>query len=295
MRVTTKMQFEQLGLQGQSLRGDAARSRAEIASGKKVMDFGTDAAAARRVMIREGMLREIDSRRTVTNEANLLLSQQDATLSDIANVGRRLYEMTIQFSNDSYTGEDRDRAIDEVAHLRERLVELGNTQSQGRYVFGGLATASPPFDATGAYSGDTLSLRLPVGDGATVEATLAGGAPFIDAATGANIFDTLDALEAALGNDDSAQVGALVDQSQANNETVFGAMQLVGHRMERVEDVEVALDNVELSTASALSSDLDTDITEAIIDLRKSETALEAALRMTAQVEQLNLMNFVGG
>lgn len=268
----------------------------QVSTGMRINKVSDDVSAARRSLRAESLLRDVESNRQTLNHGEHLLGVADAALGDVSNLVQRVAEMSVQFANDTYNTQDRLQAADELTQIRARLLELSNTQDDGRYVFGGLGGAQPPYDATGAFVGDTEQLELVVGRGARVEATLSGGVPFVagpSSTTGPTMFQTIDALETALRADNGAAVGALVDEIRGHEDRIRQARQVIGHRFERIEHVRQALDQVELTASQTLETDRDADLTDSIIQLRQAEAGLQGALMVTARLDALNLMNFL--
>lgn len=293
MRITTSMMYRQADLNIARRRMEVARAGEQIATGRKLNSLGDDPAAVRRVLRDESALRGVESRRRTVGEAEQLLSGADHTLAGISEATARVRELAVQLANDTYSADDRRAGADELVQIRARLVELGNTQIGERRIFGGLSGAQPPFDATGAYQGDSGALEVPLGPGVRVEATLEGGRPFTDPGGGPSLFATLDALETALRADNGAAVSALIDEARGGHDRVADARQAVGHRLERLENVRDALDRTELLASATLAVERDTSFEDAVTRLYESETGLRAALMMTSRMEGLNLTNFL--
>lgn len=294
MRVTNSMLYRQSLDALDHHRQDAARLQTSISSGRKLQSLGDDTSAVRATLRSESQLRDIEISRKGIDDADRLLAETDSTLDSIGKVADRVLELTVQFANDTYTPADRAEAVQEVQQIRERLVELANSRSGERYLFGGLGSAAPPYDALGVFSGDTNALEIPVGRGATIEATVAGGTPFEDPAGGPSLFTTLDNLEAALGTDDGATIGgAVLDEIHDHLTRISETRQEVGHRFERLETLKGALDRSELTASSTLADERDTDLPAAVLALQQTELGLQAALQITARLSDLNLMSFL--
>ena len=293
MRVSTSMMYQQAQRAVSEQRTAVNEAQREIATGRKLNRISDDAQAARRVLRAESLLQDIQANRESLDQGEHLLSLADDALADVTNLVQRVAEMSVQFSNDTYNTQDRTKAADELVQIRERLIELANSEENGRYLFGGLASAAAPFDATGVFSGDTGQVEVPVGRGARVEVTLPGGEPFVDPAGGPTLFTTIDSLETALRADNGPAVGVLIDEVRGHEDLLRQSRQTVGHRFERIENVRSALERVELTAVGTLNRDRDADLTASIIQLQEAENGLQGALLVTARLDQLNLMNFI--
>ena len=295
MRVSTSMLFGSKSLTHGRLQSEGLKLQEQIATGRRVSSLGDDPGDVTRTLRGESVLRETKARRRSVDEAEALLQHSEATLTEARHLSERVHELTVQFANSTYNASDRREAAEEIGQIRERMAEIANRQVDGRYLFGGRASAGAPFDTTtGAFTGDTEVLEIPVARGARIEATLPGGEPFAPPAPGQNgFFDTLDDLEAALRADDGVAISALADETRALGDRIDDGLQRIGHRYDRLSTVKDALDSVELSTEAALSAVRDTDISEAVFRLRQNEAQMQAALQMTGRITELSLTNYL--
>lgn len=293
MRISSGMIYQQSLDSIDKHRRDASRLQNSISSGVRLHSLGDDTGAVRNVLRAEAQIRDVENSRKGIDDADRLLAETDSNLDSIGKVTDRILELTVQFANDTYSAADRAEAVQEIRQIRSRMVELANTQSNGRYLFGGLGSGAAPYDAAGVFTGDTGALEIPVGRGATVEATVSGGQPFEDPNGGPSIFTTMDNLETALATDDGATIGAVLDEVHGHITRISETRQEVGHRFERIETLRGALDRAELSAASTLADERDTDLPSAVLALQQSELGLQAALQITSRLSDLNLMNFL--
>jgi flagellar hook-associated protein 3 FlgL len=294
MRVSTTQQFR-LGLTtSNARRSELIRVQEQLATGRRVNSFAEDPVASRKILKEEANLRVAESFRRTGFEAQLSLENAESVLATANDVLQRAYELALQQANDTNDQADRAAAADEIRQIRERVVELANTERNGRYLFSGLGNVADPFADDGTFSGDTGRLSVPVGRGATLDATVGGGEGFVDPAGGPNTIETLVELENALRANDGAAVAGLVDEVLATSERATAARQQIGQRLQRLENVFDALSRVELQANATLAAERDVDVSEAVIRLREAESGLQAALAITGRLDQLSLLNFIG-
>ena len=84
----------------------------------------------------------------------------------------RLKELALQGSNDTYSLDDLANMAEEVSNLKERLLNVANTEFNGRYVFSGTRYDTPPFDNTFTYVGTTTEVSIDVSTSAKAEVGL---------------------------------------------------------------------------------------------------------------------------
>ena len=118
----------------------------------------------------------------------------------------RLKELALQGANDTYSLDDLANMAEEVSNLKERLVNVANTEFNGRYVFSGTAYDAPPFDNTFTYVGTTTEVSIDVSTSAKAEVGFDGSDVFQGAV---DVFTTIDNLLTGLNTDDSAVIRVL--------------------------------------------------------------------------------------
>lgn len=91
-------------------------------------------------------------------DALSFLELKQGGLSEVASMGQRLHELSVQYQNDELTDKDRDAIKKETASLLAGIEHtLGSTQFNNRNAFANRDTA---FQA-GSNSGDTLVIKAP--------------------------------------------------------------------------------------------------------------------------------------
>jgi flagellar hook-associated protein 3 FlgL len=132
-----------------------------------------------------------------------------------------------------------------------------------------------------------------VGRRASLDATVGGGEPFLDQTGGRNTVETLIELEDALRASDSTRISNLVDEVEGARDRATDARQQIGQRLQRLDNIRDALDRAEVAANATLVQERDTDVADAIVKLRESETGLQAALSITGRLDDLSLLNYM--
>jgi flagellar hook-associated protein 3 FlgL len=294
MRIASSTFFNQSQQSLARRQLDLARVQQDIGTGRTVDHLGEEPVVARNVLQHQSALRDLSSRRDNVSTGESMMKQADSVLGEVQNAVQTLYEMAVQFGNDTYSAQDRQTAAAQVAQLRDQLVDLANYQVNDRYLFGGLSNAAPPYDPAGVFGGDTGQLEIPVGDGKTVAATLPGGLPFEDPTGGPSLFAMIDTLETALLTNNGVTIRAQVGELETGRQRVSRGRQTAGQVEVQYEGIKSGLEMAEIATRSLLAEHWDTDMIEAVNRLRSAETGLRAATMMTARLEGLSLVNILG-
>ena len=111
--------------------------------------------------------------------------------------------------------------------------------------------------------------------------------------TSNGVISLLVRLGQALSANDSRKLerlDPLIDQEIQRFTLVRGE---IGSRQKVLDDVENRLQDEDISLQQALSSEFDTDLTQAITQITQVSTVLQATLRVASQTAQLNLFSFL--
>ncbi|NYG57017.1 flagellar hook-associated protein FlgL [Nocardioides perillae] len=220
------------------------------------------------------------------------LAQADSTLMSMTDQVRRARELAIRGANTGSVGPAaREALATEVDQLRTSLLAAANTTYLDRPVFGGTTAGGVAYDSDGLYAGDTGQVRRTVGDGVQVRVDTDAVAVF--GPDGANLFDDLTALSAALRAGDAAGIAAGGDAMRAGLDRLTTTLADVGTRSARLEVAAQAARDAEVDLVSSLSEVENTDLPKAMVDLQLQEVAYQAALAATARVMQPSLMEFL--
>lgn len=293
MRVSTNMQFTLSNQTINRRRAELIQVQEEVATGRRINSFAQDPVASRKILQEQGNLRTNESWRRSTQQAQILLESSESVLVSVEDALNRAHELAIQMANDTNTAVQRQSAADEVRQIRERVVELANARRNGRNLFSGLGNVDEPFLVDGTFRGDTGRLSVPVGRRATMDATVGGGEPFLDAGGGRNTIESLIELEDAMRTDDAPRISNLVSEIDGSRARATGARQQIGQRLQRIDNINDALERSDLAANATLVQERDTDVAEAIVRLRESETGLQAALSITGRLDDLSLLSFL--
>ncbi len=221
-------------------------------------------------------------------EQALSLAEGDAriaesALASSADIMTRLREIAVQMADGLHTASDRADSAKEVTALRQQLVEIANSRGQSGYLFGGTATAAPPFDSAGVFSGNDNPAFVETSDGATVRRN-ASGAQAFTAAGGRDIFADIAALASALTANDVAAVQSSIDAIDQGHEQVVRARAESGLVMDRVATAQAIAEEVGLQLSKAVVDDIEVDAMSSYTELASAQAAYERSIEVARRV-----------
>lgn len=272
-----------------------ARLNAQVASGKRVLSPADDAVAYARAKGLQGVLTATAQYQDNIGLAQERLSVAESSLASMEDVLARAKELALQQANPTYDASQRATMAEEAQQLIDGLVTLGNADVEGQHIFAGYATGTAPFDAAGAYAGDSGVRNVEVGDGVLVAENLTGDQFLKGAGGGVDAFAVLTQLRDALTANDVAGVSATIDALGSAAEQVTRARMTVGFRLNSLETHKNNLEETTFQARQLLSDAQDLDYTQAVSELVQRQNTLDVARNTLAKIlAGSSVMDFIG-
>jgi flagellar hook-associated protein 3 FlgL len=161
-RTTNALQARRLLANVSRDQTQIARLQQQISSGNRLQLASDDPVAAIQIFaLQNALARQASYQDNIdTNQGYLSLTDQAlGTVGDALNRAKAVAQAGI---GDSVSDDDRRALIDEAASLLRSVVNAGNSQYQGRYIFGGSFGTTAPFSSLGSsvrYNGDAVALE----------------------------------------------------------------------------------------------------------------------------------------
>jgi flagellar hook-associated protein 3 FlgL len=267
-----------------------ANAQSQVSSGKRIEKPSDDPLGAERAMRLNDKLESTSAYRTAVDESRSWLDATDSALDSLNQIVQHVRELTLQAANGSTSDAGRQAIKQQIDQLTEEAKSTLNSAYDGRYVFSGTKTDTPPYSAaTGdAYQGDAAPVVRQIGPGVSVQVNVTGD----DVLSG--LLPALRTLSSHLASNDIAALGTsdlkAIDAGFDNLSAKRGA---IGAITNRVDAAGTRLDDTADITTAFLSKTEDADLPQALTDLSAQQTALQAALRGGATLIQQSLMDFL--
>ena len=108
-----------------------------------------------------------------------------------------------------------------------------------------------------------------------------------------SVFNTLLRLRNAIQDADYPAIGREINQIETDLDRVNFARSEVGARLQNLEMLEHRHQDEEVAIRSALSEEIDVDLTEAISDFTARQYSLQASLQVAGSMLQMTLLDFI--
>lgn len=108
-----------------------------------------------------------------------------------------------------------------------------------------------------------------------------------------SVFNSLIRLRDALVEGNTAEIGRAIDRLDADLKRVNFARAEIGSRLQSLDVIRTRLEDESVQLQTALSTDLDVDLVEAISQLTARQYALQASLQTAANILNLSLLDYL--
>ncbi len=280
-----------------ALSARAQTLQGQIASGKRLEQPSDDVAAYQQ--LRGLAVASADDAAVGANVgvAQTKLSTADTALTTMTAQLQHATELVIQARSGTMNDGARLAIAAELGGIAESLAGLANTRdATGQALFGGADTgAAVVANADGTHTLATSTTpSIPIGGGDRVVPG-ENSTAVLGLSRGRNAIDMLAALSDALkaGGDTRSALGDALDDLGAVSTQVGDVQGSLGARGARLDLVSAQLATTVTARETRRSALEDTDVTQAITDLQKTMTVLQATQASFSKLSSLSLFNYL--
>lgn len=284
----------------------------DSASGSRIHNISDDPSATRNVLNINTKTNQLQAYLDNMKGAAQELTTFDDSMSMLTNLLNKTTDLAEQGANGTYSNENLDEIKAQVDSIIDSIINISNTDYNGKYIFSGANTETPAYtvekDADGVitsikYNGTGtdkgMARQVTISDGVNVSINVAGSDIFgsydaADPASSKGLFSTLMSLSKALGEHNQADVTKTLDGLNAGFENAVSKqtkMAAVSNKF----DITTTSINSTMSTLEEYRSSLkDTDLATSLTKLVAAQTALKATYSITSDMmKNVGLLNYL--
>lgn len=242
----------------------------------------------------------------------------DTILTNMTNLIQRAQDLATQAANFTNNQDGRNAIGLEVDQIINQMVQLGNTDISGKYIFGGFKTDSPPFTRTGddiTYNGTppaenwqrsaevSQGIQVPVninGDTLLGQSQVTAAGPPLPVTFGASshgLFQTLVNLKQGLnaGGDpiQLSEIRSRLDELTTGLNTILSQQSTVGSVTNRLTLTQGRLGDRKSVLTQQYASIQNIDMPKTIADLNQQQNTFQASLSVTGRLLSTSLLDYL--
>jgi flagellar hook-associated protein 3 FlgL len=296
MRVSTRSFYTGIQERILQLSDDLKKINEKISSGKNLSRPSDDPLSLIGAIDLRRSLSQIGQFRRNIERGESWLNLSESVLSKILQLVERAQEIAIQMASDTQNSQTRAVSANEVGHLLDQAISLGNSRLGGVYLFSGYRIYSPPFEKTiiggvetAQYNGDDNDFKIMIGKEETLTVGKNGRVVLLES----GIFDSLGRLKQALETNNLDGISEAIGRLKEVQDYLNKEISDVGGRAIRLEGKKEILDQLESDLQERLSNLEDADYTKVIIELRQKEIIYQAVLLSSTRIADLTILNYI--
>lgn len=282
----------------------------QLTSGNRIVGLGDDPAGSALILNFQSSIQQNKQYMAQIDSASAYLANSETVASSVGTQVTRLMELAQQGMNGTQSSSSRAAAAKEVDSVFTSLVNLANTQVQGKYIFAGSNTTTKPFDPATApagspnsitYNGNHSNIDFNVGASATTHTNLPGDTLFLGGdATAAgtyggslDLFNAAKSLSAALNANDATGIQTAYDNLKAISAHVNDQIAQLGGWQSGIDQLKSDLTALNTNLQAVQDSVQGVDYPTAITGYTKENVAQQASLATLAKVGSKSLFDYL--
>lgn len=267
----------------------------QLYTGKKISRPSDDPVIAMKGMNYRTQVIEVEQYKRNTAEVHNWMENSESALNESILSLQRMRELAVQASNSTYSDDELQSIKEEVEQLKDHLIDLANTNVNGKYIFNGTNTKEKPLTVeNGEYTfpEQTTPVKIEVYHNIGIQANVDAEDIFNE-----DLFNDIDKFIAHLNNegeeDELVDIGESLANLDKGIDNFINARADLGARMNRLELIESRLEQQEIIATRTMSENEDIHFEEAITNLITQESLHRAALAAGSRIIQPTLIDFL--
>lgn len=255
-------------------------------------------------------LSEIGAYAKNISDARIQINQQDSVFSTIVDKMQRLNELAIQAAN-TPSGEEGFKACAiEIEQITQNIIDLANSQYDGKYIFAGTNVTTEPFsmaeDGSIVYNGTPennsagYQRSLDISDDIKIELNSAGDSIFgvydaNDPDNSFGLFKVLGDLNKILKTEpmDNEAVHDQLDNIQNSIKNISQIQAKHSSTVSKLTMAENILEDSKLTLTSRHAEIGEIDVASTISDLVQQTYALQASMQAYSMISNMSLLDYI--
>lgn len=298
MRITQSMLQNNMLKNLYSSQAQMNKYLTQINTGKKISRPSDDPVIVMKGMGYRTEVTEDDQYRRNTSEIWNWMDHTDDALDKATKAMQRIEELAVQAANDTYDKDEREAIAKEVEQLQRQLVEIANTNVNGKYIFNGTDTNLKPVEVDEEGNvivtdtdGRNQYVNIEVSKGITFDVNMDPDKMF-----NKELFSNIDDFISALKSDDSNQqdeINSALENLRKGTTDIVNTRAELGAKMNRLELIEDRLSHQEIIAKDTMMKNEGVDFEEAVMNLLTQEVIHRAALSAGSKIIQPSLVDFL--
>ncbi|WP_437187494.1 hypothetical protein SH668x_000891 [Planctomicrobium sp. SH668] len=302
LRVTPHRQYE-LGLaHSRTHFAKGAAIQEQVSTGFRINRPSDSPSGQKIILTQETLIQNLETKMGSVASAQSTLSDAQTNLLDAQTQLVKAKEIALQ-ARQATDESEKVVLTQQLDSILNRLETIANAESNGRYLFSGTQTGTPPFtgivEGNPQYQGSLDGGMVLIPGHANIETRYVGKSVF-EPGTTTSIFQVVQDLKKAILNSEdltSSEVDAAfersikdIDGAADHLRTVIGKQAV---DLESIESLKDRFASLKLNAESLLGETRSTDYAEAITKLQEQQTLLQFTLQTVMTLNRVSVLDYL--
>jgi flagellar hook-associated protein 3 FlgL len=299
MQVSTKVFNDQALARFGEASKEIQNVQAKIATGKNLLRASDDPVAAVEISFakdkQKTLLRFQDNIARVKDRLELT----EISMTEMQNILTRIYELTIQAKNDTYSTADREAIRQEIITMKDMMVTLGNTQdSNGDAIFAGYKSDVIPFKENDQgvvqFFGDQGVARLQISETLMAATAINGVDAFMRVNTETGYKDVFSIVDGIIDNmGDISTNTTIIGEIKSSLSHFSNKLTEVGSLINLADLQNDSIEKRHMLMTEDLSELADADLSQLVTTLQSLLLNRDASQQSFALIGQQSLFDYL--
>ena len=313
IRVPDPMNNSQSLLDLQRSQARLATYTAQLTSGQAIVNAGDDPSGTASILNFQASIDQNSQYMSQIDSATGFLQNTSSIATTVNTNVTQLMELAQEGMSGTQSATSQAAIANQVDSINTNMVNLANTQVQGKYIFAGSATTTQPFTAgastdpvTGlpvaagtVYNGNNTTVDVKVGASATTPTNMPGDTLFMGGpaatqqGTATDLFAVTQSLSTALKAGNTADIQTAYNDLKAISGNINGAITQLGAWESGIADLKTNLTSLNANLTTVQNSVQSVNYASVITQFTQATNAQEATLATMAKVNAKSLFDYL--
>lgn len=266
----------------------------QLASGKQVLKASDNPQSADTILRLTESMKQREQYVKNAIDAQGAADTTSTTLGQFSDILLSVKDLVVRASSTAFSA-DKATFAEQADQLLSEMMDVANTKFNGKYIFGGTETMTPPFTMAADKSAVTANpngigglISVQLGENVASQVNISGESGL----NGTQYFEMVIQIRDSLKNG-TFSAANFVGQVESAADHVLNQSSLAASYAQHFQSVSDNLEEQQLQLKQYLSMVQDTDVAEATMKLKHEEVMLDAALNTGGRVIPKTLIDFL--
>lgn len=266
----------------------------QMVSGKKIQKASEDPILAQKSIYLSNLMTENEQYMKNAKDAKSLIDYSESILGQGSDMLTRVKELAVQASSDTINNESREAIVKEMDQIILEIVNMGNQQFNGKYIFAGSDTLTKPFELIGNpptgvnYNGNNDDILFNISSGFQMASNVPGGEVFLQ-----TIQDLITVRNDIQAGDIENITNVGFDLIEDSIDRFINARTELGAKSNVTESTISRISAMDLELESSYSSLLGVNLVEKQIEVAGLEVSYQASLSVVSKLHSMSILNYI--